>query len=408
MNKHAFSQDWLAQRGKQYIDRNFDRMMLDPSRRQQLFDSIGASRKKPGFWSRINPFARMRRAATSDPRVQQHAVSTMRSRLRDPQFVEQLFGRRQGFGEALTGTMGPLGLAGAGAVAGGGIAAATGRRGLALGAGIGGLGALGGQVARQARFASDPGSWAKAFGSQADPAARQRLHSLATMYSTFTPNPAQNKTASAVEIKGFRFVRDRDGALRLVNRPRKDEEDDRHGPRTIEDVLQDLRGSVTPPVSVPRYHMPLGIELAMGLGADAAGVRPPSWGPSTGRLKLSFHAARVNSSSTDFGADRTTEASRMLQQHFPLRHALRTIGRDPNISLEDKGRIIGPMLNLSPGAKPRAVTFRDALPSLIGAGVGYAGASAVGSLLNLAPSQRRAARIGGAMVGGVLNNPRIF
>lgn len=397
MNKHAFSRDWLVRRGNRYVDQNFDRVMLDPNRRRKAFDRLtGADR--PGLFSRMNPLSWVRNAYTADPRAQQHISQTLRTRLRDPQFVQRLFGGRQNVGQALAGSLGPLGMGAAGTGLAGAGALLTGRRGLGAGLGIAGVAGLGAQAVRQKNFATDPQSWARAFGSQADPGAKSRLHSLSTLYSSFAPQQA--KTAEVLEVGGLKFVREDDGSYRRLRKPKEKQ----RAPLTVEELLQQHRPRLPTPTG---YHMPLGLDLALNLGTSITGTRPPSWGPA-GRIKLGLHVARVNRIQTDFGADRSTDAQRFLRQHFPMRSTVREIMHDPNISMGDKAQVLTPLLNFSPDKKRGAFGFREVIPSLIGAGVGYGGASAIGSLLNLAPTQRKAFRLGAAALGGVLNNPRII
>lgn len=126
-------------------------------------------------------------------------------------------------------------------------------------------------------------------------------------------------------------------------------------------------------------------------------------------MKLAFLATNPSfGRRTDFGADRTSDASRLLNQHFPYRAARDAVLGDPNIGVMDKAKIIGSMYRANDNKTTGSVGVSDFIPSLVGAGVGYAGASAVSRLLNLPPSMATAARLGSTFAGAVLNNPKVF
>jgi hypothetical protein len=168
-----------------------------------------------------------------------------------------------------------------------------------------------------------------------------------------------------------------------------------------------------PELPVVPYQLPAGIDLALRASASATGSIPPGWSGRTSRQmrKLSsvyIRGGLTNRSVTSFSpVDHTTDTNRLLQQHFPFRHAVEQIATDPNISFMDKAQIIHGLRGANQQKTTGLLQARDVVPSLIGAGLGYVGARLTSSLLGLPPSMDRTFRAGSTILGALLNNPRI-
>jgi hypothetical protein len=145
MNKQAFARQWLTRMGDRSLESNFDTLMTDEGKRQQVFDQVGGAR--PSLWQRLNPLSAVKRVYTNSPAAQQKFQQLLKQRMADPQFVQRVFGHQADAGESALSELPQLG--------------------------------------SSMSFATDPKNWARAFGSSADPAVRQRLHRLMTLYSTF-------------------------------------------------------------------------------------------------------------------------------------------------------------------------------------------------------------------------------
>lgn len=461
MEKQAGLQDWLVNRGNQYVTKNFDSMLLDPEQRRQLFDQASGVEQPRSWLSYLNPMSYARRAYAADPRSKQHFTKLFQQRLKDPKFVQRLFGGQKSTVQAAGEALGPTGLGGLAGLGVGAGAAMTGHRGVGLLAGLTGLGGLAHRAAQQHRFMTDPQSWAAAFGSNADPEARSRLHSLSTLYSAMPSGPKQAavsldiekgdvllggrfknipmtveefgedengqptvngrkllayrikklmpakqaKDSSEIEIGGLRFQREADGTVRLI-RPMAKEPEKEQPLTTRQRIQQLLRENVEAP-AVPRLSNKADLLLALGLRAAPDNI---AWQgrPLVKTSGFTASGSRLSSASTSFNPqDHTEPVNRLLQEHFPIRATRNAILTDPNISMLDKAKILGSIRSAAGGKTTGTASFGQLLPSLIGAGVGYVGAGLVSSMLSLPPTQSRAFRVGSAILGGVLNNPRM-
>lgn len=107
--------------------------------------------------------------------------------------------------------------------------------------------------------------------------------------------------------------------------------------------------------------------------------------------------------------DETNErANEFLDSHFSISRGRQAVLDSTNVRPHDKLK----MLNaLDRGARREntgergLLTYRSALSSLVGAGMGFLGASLAAPVLGTSPKQKNRLRIGGSALGAVLNNP---
>lgn len=105
---------------------------------------------------------------------------------------------------------------------------------------------------------------------------------------------------------------------------------------------------------------------------------------------------------------RDSTLAQILGDHIPTTYAQSQIIQAPNVSFEDKVRMLSAVNSASAmsslsGKPDNILQMKDLLPALAGAGLGYLGAALAAPIFGFTPSQKRMFNIGGAALGAILN-----
>lgn len=128
--------------------------------------------------------------------------------------------------------------------------------------------------------------------------------------------------------------------------------------------------------------------------------RARAWAKSAGYLSA---ASPSRTQYSQFSQD--AQIAGMMQSHFPTEYAQNVILRSPNISFQDRVRLLGASQSAASQGGPEKTTIqlRDWLPAAVGAGLGVVGAALTAPIFGLTPGQKKVYGIGAGALGAVLN-----
>lgn len=95
----------------------------------------------------------------------------------------------------------------------------------------------------------------------------------------------------------------------------------------------------------------------------------------------------------------------LMQSHFPQDYAKATILQSPNVSFQDRVRLLNALDSAAEQSSPTKSTVQvsDWLPAAVGAGLGVMGAALTAPIFGLTPLQKKMYGIGAGALGAVLN-----
>ena len=360
---------WLQDRLNRRADAKIEHSLESPEASRELFDQIRQQQEGgPGFLARFNPLNWPQMAYMNRLGGTKHVTDRVSSRLQDDDTIARMFpNRTKSTGSALAKVMGPLGMGGAGAFAGG---IATGSPLTALAGG----GAMVAQGIRQHRRASDPMTWARAFGTPVK-GEQQQASADHDFLSNAMSLMGDKQAAITLDIE--------EGDTLLFGRYK-------NSPHVVEEIGTDDKGQ---PTINGMKLLACRIEKKMPKEKTASIF---SSGP------VPFHP--------DSQQETNARANEFLDSHFALSRGRQSILDSTNVRPYDKLKLLNA---LDQGAKREntgdrgLLTFRSALSSMVGAGMGYLGASLAAPILGTSDKQKSRLQIGSGALGAILNNPWI-
>jgi hypothetical protein len=95
----------------------------------------------------------------------------------------------------------------------------------------------------------------------------------------------------------------------------------------------------------------------------------------------------------------------LMMSHFPREYAKTTILNSPNVSFQDRMRLMHAMDTAAAQGSPERTTVQlsDWLPAAVGAGLGVVGAALTAPIFGLTPAHKKIYGIGAGALGAVLN-----
>jgi len=106
--------------------------------------------------------------------------------------------------------------------------------------------------------------------------------------------------------------------------------------------------------------------------------------------------------------DPNPAAAQLLQQHFPVETGRQAILDSTNMSLADKWKLLSAFDRATVKEPERGTTtIGKIIPSLVGAGLGWLGASLAAPIFGLDAKSKQRLGIGASALGAILNNPNI-
>ena len=95
----------------------------------------------------------------------------------------------------------------------------------------------------------------------------------------------------------------------------------------------------------------------------------------------------------------------MMKSHFPSEYAQDVILRSPDVSFQDRVRLLGAAQSAAARGGPEGTSIRmgNWLPAAVGAGLGVVGAALTAPIFGLTPMQKKVYGIGAGALGAVLN-----
>jgi hypothetical protein len=100
-------------------------------------------------------------------------------------------------------------------------------------------------------------------------------------------------------------------------------------------------------------------------------------------------------------------AQQMMSSHFPYSYGRKLILESPGISMGDRYDMLQSLDRAKAqegGGRRGAISLKTFLPTVVGAGVGYLGASLLAPIFGMSPMQKNRFQIGSSALGAVLNN----
>ena len=130
--------------------------------------------------------------------------------------------------------------------------------------------------------------------------------------------------------------------------------------------------------------------------------RAVKWGQAK---TASFFTEQMPLTSTYSQESTDYNTASMMKTHFPFEYAKATILQSPNVSFQDRMRLMSAMDQAAGQSSPTKSTVRleDWMPAAVGAGLGVLGAALTAPIFGLTPMTKKMYGIGAGALGAVLN-----